>query len=284
MGKGCGSMRTNLKITNKLEVLSEMIGDSTFQILEYETLSGSLDVGSAEQMYFMREIGMTLKQIKIILQDSSVRLQSGALSYMKGKIDLRAGLSGIIGLGKKLMSSKVTGESAIKPLYTGRGEIYLEPSFGHYALIELEDDEVIIDDGLFFACEEGVEVGAYMQKNISSALFGNEGLFQTKLEGSGIAVLELPVPEHEIRKVVLINDVLKVDGNFALLRTGDIEFSVEKSSKSLIGSAASGEGLVNVYRGTGEVWLMPTKEVYNRISEGSFSDLIKNDGRYDTEV
>ena len=284
MGKGCGSMRTNLKITNKLEVLSEMIGDSTFQILEYETLSGSLDVGSAEQMYFMREIGMTLKQIKIILQDSSVRLQSGALSYMKGKIDLRAGLSGIMSLGKKLMSSKVTGESAIKPLYTGRGEIYLEPSFGHYALIELEDDEVIIDDGLFYACEEGVEVGAYMQKNISSALFGNEGLFQTKLEGSGIAVLELPVPEHEIRKVVLINDVLKVDGNFALLRTGDIEFSVEKSSKSLIGSAASGEGLVNVYRGTGEVWLMPTKEVYNRISEGSFSDLIKNDGRYDTEV
>ena len=277
-------MRTNLKITNNLEILSEMTGDSTFQILEYETLSGSLDIASAEQMYFMREIGMTLKQIKIILEDSSVRLQSGALSYMKGRIDLRAGLGGIIGLGKKLMSSRVTGESAIKPLYTGTGEIYLEPSFGHYALIELEDDEVIIDDGLFYACEEGIEVGAAMQRNISSAFFGNEGLFQTKLEGSGVAALELPVPEHEIRKVVLINDTLKVDGNFALLRTGDIEFTVEKSSKSLIGSAASGEGLVNVYRGTGEIWLMPTKEVYNKIALGDYHNLTENEGRYDTEV
>ena len=277
-------MRTNLKITNNLEVLSEMSGDSTFQILEYETLSGSLDVASAEQMYFMREIGMTLKQVKIILEDSSVRLQSGALSYMKGRIDLRAGLGGIMGLGKKLISSKVTGESAIKPLYTGTGEIYLEPSFGHFALIELEDDEVIIDDGLFYACEEGIEVGAAMQKNISSAFFGNEGLFQTKLEGSGVAVLELPVPEYEIRRVVLINDTLKVDGNFALLRTGDIEFTVEKSSRSLIGSAASGEGLVNVYRGTGEIWLMPTRDVYNRIALGDFDNLTKNDGRYDTEV
>ena len=277
-------MRTNLKITNNLEVLSEMSGDSTFQILEYDTLSGSLDVASAEQMYFMREIGMTLKQVKIILEDSSVRLQSGALSYMKGRIDLRAGLGGIMGLGKKLISSKVTGESAIKPLYTGTGEIYLEPSFGHFALIELEDDEVIIDDGLFYACEEGIEVGAAMQKNISSAFFGNEGLFQTKLEGSGVAVLELPVPEYEIRRVVLINDTLKVDGNFALLRTGDIEFTVEKSSRSLIGSAASGEGLVNVYRGTGEIWLMPTRDVYNRIALGDFDNLTKNDGRYDTEV
>ena len=277
-------MRTNLKITNNLEVLSEMSGDSTFQILEYDTLSGSLDVASAEQMYFMREIGMTLKQVKIILEDSSVRLQSGALSYMKGRIDLRAGLSGIMGLGKKLISSKVTGESAIKPLYTGTGEIYLEPSFGHFALIELEDDEVIIDDGLFYACEEGIEVGAAMQKNISSAFFGNEGLFQTKLEGSGVAVLELPVPEYEIRRVVLINDTLKVDGNFALLRTGDIEFTVEKSSRSFIGSAASGEGLVNVYRGTGEIWLMPTRDVYNRIALGDFDNLTKNDGRYDTEV
>ncbi|WP_426349953.1 AIM24 family protein [Alloiococcus sp. CFN-8] len=277
-------MRTNLKITNNLEILSEMTGDSTFQILEYETLSGSLDIASAEQMYFMREIGMTLKQVKIILEDSSVRLQSGALSYMKGRIDLRAGLGVIIGLGKKLMSSRATGESAIKPLYTGTGEIYLEPSFGHYALIELEDDEVIIDDGLFYACEEGIEVGAAMQKNISSAFFGNEGLFQTKLEGSGVAALELPVPEHEIRKVVLINDTLKVDGNFALLRTGDIEFTVEKSSKSLIGSAASGEGLVNVYRGTGEIWLMPTKEVYNKIALGNYRNLTENEGRYDTEV
>lgn len=55
----------------------------------------------------------------------------------------------------------------------------------------------------------------------------------------------------------LQNDVLKVDGNFAIAWSDTLEFSVERSGKSLIGSAASGEGLVNVYRGTGKVLLAP---------------------------
>lgn len=86
---------------------------------------------------------------------------------------------------------------------------------------------------MFYACEEGIEIDATMQKNVSSAFLGNEGLYQTRIEGSGIVVLKVPVPESEIFKCILINDTLKVDGNFAILRTGNIEFSVEKSSKSL---------------------------------------------------
>ena len=39
--------------------------------------------------------------------------------------------------------------------------------------------------------------------------------------------------------------------------SGSLDFTVERSGKSLIGSAASGEGLVNVYRGTGKVLLAP---------------------------
>ena len=58
-------------------------------------------------------------------------------------------------------------------------------------------------------------------------------------------------------EVELNNDVLKVDGNFAIAWSGTLDFTVERSGKSLIGSAASGEGLVNVYRGTGKVLLAP---------------------------
>ena len=36
-----------------------------------------------------------------------------------------------------------------------------------------------------------------------------------------------------------------------------LDFTVERAGKSLLGSAASGEGLVNVYRGTGKVLLAP---------------------------
>ena len=55
----------------------------------------------------------------------------------------------------------------------------------------------------------------------------------------------------------LNDDVLKVDGNFAIAWSGSLNFTVERSGKSLVGSAASGEGLVNVYRGTGRVLLAP---------------------------
>ena len=43
----------------------------------------------------------------------------------------------------------------------------------------------------------------------------------------------------------------------AIAWSGSLEFTVERSGKTLVGSAASGEGLVNVYRGTGKVLLAP---------------------------
>jgi len=255
-------MRSSLIFTNKLNMLSEMECESKFQVLEYENLDGATDVQTAFGLNVIRQSGIKLKQIRIILEDSSVKIEPHALSYMKGNIEIKNKSGGLIGFGKKIISSRLTGETAFKPTYSGTGEIFLEPSFGHFALIELEDDEIIISDDMFYACEEGIDINAAIQKNISSAFLGSEGLYQTRIEGNGIVALKVPVPESEIFKCILINDTLKVDGNLAILRTGNIEFSVEKSSKSIVGTVVSGEGMVNVYRGTGEVWLIPTKNVY----------------------
>jgi len=43
----------------------------------------------------------------------------------------------------------------------------------------------------------------------------------------------------------------------AIAWSNALKFTVERSSKSLIGSAVLGEGLVNVYRGTGNVLMAP---------------------------
>ena len=273
-------MRTSLNITNNLNLKAEMRNDSIFQILEYDDLRGSEDVNLAVKLNFMREAGIKLKQVRIILDDSSVQLESGALSYLKGDLRIQNKIGGPLGLGKKLFNSKVTGETMFKPTYSGTGEIFLEPSFGQFALIELQDDEIIVDDGMFYACEEGIEVSSVMQKSISSLILGNEGAFQTRISGDGLVVLELPVPETEIFKCKLNNDELKVDGNFAILRTGDIEFTVEKATKSIIGTATSGEGFLNVYRGTGDVWLVPTKSVYQNIQNMRFGDMFNPGGSY----
>lgn len=74
---------------------------------------------------------------------------------------------------------------------------------------------------------------------------------------NGILCIESPVPYSELVCIDLDNDILKIDGNFAIAWSDSLDFTVERAGKSLIGSAASGEGLVNVYRGSGRVLLAP---------------------------
>ncbi|KAF5066076.1 Mitochondrial biogenesis AIM24 [anaerobic digester metagenome] len=262
-------MKTNINISNALTLLSEMESSSAkFQILEYDDLQGSSDLSSAFMLSYMRSANIKLRQVKISLHDSSVFVESGALSFMRGNLDASSNVGGPGGLVKKFISSTLTGEHVIKPLFSGTGEVLLEPSFNHYVLLSLEEgEEVIVDDKMFFAAEGTVTLGAKAIRSISGAVLGRETLFQTSLKGPGIAVLEVPVPEQEIFKYKLNNDTLKVDGNIAFLRSGTIDFTVERSTSTLVGTAVAGEGFLHVYRGTGEVWLMQTKQVYDQIRE-----------------
>lgn len=65
------------------------------------------------------------------------------------------------------------------------------------------------------------------------------------------------MPEEEMICIDLNNEELRIDGNMAVCWSSGLQFTVEKSTKSLVGSAISGEGLVNVYRGTGRVLMSP---------------------------
>ena len=93
------------------------------------------------------------------------------------------------------------------------------------------------------------------------AVAGGEGLFNLALAGKGIVCLESQSPKEELIEVTLENDVLKIDGSMAVAWSGSLDFTVERSGKSLLGSAVSGEGLVNVFRGTGRVLLAPVDKV-----------------------
>ncbi len=195
-----------------------------------------------------------LKQVKVTMKNREIRMESGALHFMKGDVTIeipKATAGGIF-------SGFVTNEKIVKPLYKGSGEIYLEPGYSDYILINIDNTQLIADKGLFCCCESTLHVGAISQKNLMTGLAGGEGFFQTLIKGTGICVLCSPVPVREIMQVQLDNETLKVDGTFALLRLGDVDFTIEKSTRTLLGSAASGEGLLQVFRGTGQVWLAPT--------------------------
>ena len=155
--------------------------------------------------------------------------------------------------------------------------LVLEPSFQHFLVLELAPNErIIVDDGMFYCAQGSVGVRAVSQRTISSAALGGESLFQTELTGPGIIILESSVPMSEIDIIELQNDTLKVDGNFAILRSANLDFTVERSAKTLIGSAVSGEGLVNVYRGTGSVWLAPTIKIYESMRTPTITSVTSN--------
>ena len=181
------------------------------------------------------------------------------MQWMAGNVNATTGIKGVGDLFGKAVRGKVTGESAIKPEYTGDGTMVLEPTYRHIILLDLADwnGSIVLDDGLFLACDSNLKHKAVMRSNLSSAVAGGEGLFNLGINGSGVLCLESPCPREELVEITLDNDVLKIDGNMAIAWSGSLNFTVERSGKSLIGSAASGEGLVNVYRGTGKVLLAP---------------------------
>ncbi|WP_050615107.1 AIM24 family protein [Bacillus testis] len=246
------------------------------EILELKALRGAKDINLAGEIFLAKEGGITLKQVKITLKDSSFTTESGALYFMKGHIEAKNKMGGATGLMKKAFKNYLTQESTFKPTYTGSGEIFLEPSFGHYMFVELHDETIVVDKGLFLGCEPTLDISVAMQKNLSSGFLGGEGWFQTKISGTGLCILQIPVPREEVLVTQLQNEKLQVDGNFALLRRGDIRFSVQKSTKGLIGTFTSGEGLLQTFEGTGEVWLAPTQPIYRRLEESSFSQLLES--------
>ena len=233
-----------------------------FTVVEY-LRDLSVTPMTAQTSYFSNLMNVRKRQVICNLKASPVTVQAGAMQWIVGNVNATTGLKGVGDLFSKAVRGKVTGESAIKPEYTGDGQMVLEPTYKHIILINLEEwnNSIVLDDGLFLACESKLQQKAVMRSNISSAVAGNEGLFNLGVQGQGILCIESPCPQEELIEIELENDTVKIDGNMAIAWSGSLEFTVERSGKSLVGSAASGEGLVNVYRGTGKVLLAPVDKM-----------------------
>lgn len=230
-----------------------------FSVIEYEKDS-SVSIQDAEAEYFMSKMNVRRRQVMTQLNgDNSVTVQAGAMQWMAGNVTATTGVKGVGDFLGKLVKSSVTKESAIKPEYKGNGLVVLEPTYKYIILQDVSEwgSGMTIEDGLFLACDGTVNHKIVSRTNVSSALMGGEGLFNLSLQGNGVVALESNVPFDELIEIELDNDVLKIDGNLAVCWSSSLSFSVERTTKSLTGSAVSGEGLVNVYRGTGKVLMCP---------------------------
>jgi uncharacterized protein (AIM24 family) len=240
----------NAKIINEL---------GPFKVIEYQQ-DLSVNPSEAATAYFCNVMNIRKRQVICDLSKAQITLQAGAMQWTAGNVNATTGLKGVGDFFGKALRGSVTGESAIKPEYTGDGTLVLEPTYKHILLIDIKDwnGSIVLDDGLFLACDSNLKHKTVVRSNISSAVLGGEGLFNLGIQGdSGVLCLESACPREELVEITLENDVLKVDGNMAIAWSGSLDFTVERAGKTLVGSAASGEGLVNVYRGTGKVLLAP---------------------------
>lgn len=203
------------------------------------------------------------RQLAVHVQSGGAVLESGALQYLRGGLEMgtvsaSGGGGGLGGFLRGAVTAASTGEGMYKTSFKGSGTLYTEPTRLHLLLGELRGESLIVDDGAFVACVGDITVGRHVNQGFAQMVGSGEGRVQPKLTGTGLFALQSPVPPEEFHILDIQNDTLKVDGNLVVAYTDGLQFSVEKSGRGLLGSAKTGEGYVQAFRGTGRVWLAPT--------------------------
>jgi len=244
-------------VNDNRRIISEL---GMFRVIEHQR---DLSVGklSAQNAYFASEMNVKLRQIEITLDGTkSVKTQAGSMQMMLGNVTMETGVTSAKGFLGSMVKAAVTNETAVKPEYSGVGQVILEPTYKHIILQDVSEwsGGLVIEDGMFLASEGKVNHSVIENsQDLGTALLSNEGLYNLCFSGQGVVALESYVPFEELVEYELQDDTIKIDGNMAVCWSGSLKFSVEKTTKGLLGSLASGEGLVNVYRGTGKVWVSP---------------------------
>ena len=205
----------------------------------------------------LEQEGMRL--VRITIGDETVRAESGALSHLRGAIEVDAPMPSVGHAIRSILSD----EAIIRPRYTGTGEIYLTPSLGGYHMLEVEQDAWILEDGAYWASDGGVELGLHRERVITS-FWAGEGLidFQTLVGGAGRVVLNTTGPVEE---VVLQGGWIAAEGKQIIARTASLSYAVRRPIRSLIGYYLSGEHALRTYFGVGKVLLTTAPYLNQRL-------------------
>ena len=149
-----------------------------FTVAEYQR-DLSVMPENAMIAFFCNSMNVRKRQVICDLSTAPITLQAGAMQWTVGDVNATTGVKGVGDFLGKAFRGQVTGESAIKPEYTGSGTLVLEPTYKHIILIDTAEwnGNIILDDGLFLACDSRLTHKAVMRSNFSSAVAGGEGLF-----------------------------------------------------------------------------------------------------------
>ena len=239
----CGNCGTAIvkKITPIITPVQEKAGDISFKIVNKEHLN----------------------LVEVKLENNAFRYEAGAMHYMRGNLTLESEMPSV----GSMFKSMLTREKIVKPVIRGSGTVFLQPTFGEYTVLNLNNEEWILDRGAYLASDIEVEIGSFTNKAIS-AIFSGEKWFQTVVSGTGKVIITSAGP---IEEVELKNGKLVVDGAFAIARSSGIDLKVTKATKGIFSSIISGEGIVNTFTGTGKIWIAPVDNYLTTLLNSIFN-------------
>lgn len=232
-----------------------------FEILRYRPL---LHTASQKR----QQSGERLFQVRVILDQQKIFSDEHRFSFSKGavEIDLKYQNSDAQS-AKKLKESLVDTEAKMKPTFEGTGEVYFKPEWNDYFIISLDNEEIMVQQGMFLCAEESIRLQKAGPSNISPTAYKHrEQLRQLKLSGSGLCVLRSPVPSSEIIQVDLQDETFATEENLVLYRTAGIELMAESKTTSFFGRPTSKKkaSYTRVYKGTGTIWIAPAYSLYHK--------------------
>ncbi len=190
----------------------------------------------------------------ILGPSEAIRAESGAMMAMAADTNLDAKIEG--GLMKGLKRSVLGGESLFITTATAAahgGWIDFAPSLpGDVTVFDVRPDQpLMVQKGSFLCAEQGVEIDT--QWGGMKNLIGGEGGFLLRASGQGKVVLSTYGALD--RFTLEPGQQVVVDTNHMVAFAESVSMELRKASDSAWKSMKSGEGLVFVFTGPGELMM-----------------------------
>ena len=187
-------------------------------------------------------------------QGESLTAEAGAMVAHSETIDVDTSRGDSGGLFSSVKRSVLGGESFFRNTFTARdgpGEVSIAPvKPGDMDVFEMTDDAVIVQSGGYVAAGPDVEITTDVGG--LDTLFGGEGLFFLKAEGSG--PLFLGSYGGLVEREVPAGETLTVDSGHLVAWDDEMAYDTRRVG-GLKETLLSGEGLVMDFEGPGTLWM-----------------------------
>ncbi|WP_078806123.1 TIGR00266 family protein [Pilibacter termitis] len=189
----------------------------------------------------------------------SVYISRGSMVYHTPSVTLNTELNakgtGVGKLFKAMARSAVSGESTFitKAISSADdGVIALAPSTpGQVVALELGEQQYRLNDGAFLAMDGSASYTMESQ-SIGKSLFGGQGgFFVMTTQGEGVLLANT---FGSIKKISIENQSLTIDNAHVVAWSTSLDYNIH-TENGWIQSIGTGEGIVNTFHGTGEIYI-----------------------------